>query len=38
MKDHNYFKRINSIEYNGACSKFNIAVKELPRFRCFEGT
>ena len=30
--------RIKNIDYNGACTKFNIAVNELPRFSCFEGT
>lgn len=26
------------MEYNGACTKFNFAVTELPKFTCFEGT
>jgi hypothetical protein len=26
------------MEYNGACTKFNFAVSEIPKFKCFEGT
>jgi hypothetical protein len=26
------------MEYNGACTKFNFAVTEMPKFKCFEGT
>ncbi|KAM3128458.1 Pyridine nucleotide-disulfide oxidoreductase domain-containing protein 2 [Paramecium bursaria] len=36
--DQKYFQSIKHIEYNGACTKFNFAVSEVPKFTCFQNT
>ncbi|CAD8114308.1 unnamed protein product [Paramecium primaurelia] len=37
-KNPKYFNDVKHMEYNGACTKFNFAVSEMPKFKCFEGT